>query len=163
MLQGEGGRSVRWPITGLTFLSIERFAVSDEYQLPGSTPLRIPRLCGVIESGNDSVSGILLTNITPNPEIPRLSLIDINTVALYRRKKWASQIEDIVEKLHDIGVVWGNAKADNILIDRNNDTWIINFGGGWTEHWVDPDLADSVKGDLQGLKGILYFLGVQKA
>jgi len=123
-------------------------------------PLRIPRLCGVIESGNDSVSGILLTNISPNPETPRLSLIDINTVALPRRKKWASQIEDIVEKLHNIGVVWGDAKADNILIDRNDDTWVIDFGGGWTEHWVDPDLADSVKGDLQGLKGILRFLGV---
>jgi len=69
-------------------------------------PLRIPRLCGVIESGNDTAIGILITNITPNPEIPRLGLIDISTVALSRRKKWASQIEEVVEKLHDIGVIW---------------------------------------------------------
>ena len=126
-------------------------------------PLRIPRLCGVIGSGNDSVLGILITNITPNPETPRLGLIDINAVAVSRRKKWASQIEEIIEKLHDVGVVWGDAKADNILIDRNDDTWVIDFGGGWTEHWVHPDLADSVKGDLQGLKGIFHFLGVPKS
>lgn len=81
-----------------------------------------------------SVSRILLTNITPNPETPRLGLIDINTVVLPRRKKWASQIESIVEKLHDVGVVWGDAMADNILIDRNDDPWIIDFGKGWTEH-----------------------------
>ncbi len=123
-------------------------------------PLRIPRLCGVIASGNDNVLGILMTNITPNPETPRLGLIDINTVAAPRRKKWASQIEDIIEKIHDIGVVWGDAKADNIHIDGNDDIWVIEFGGEWTEHWVHPDLAGSVKGDLQGLKGILHFLGV---
>jgi len=66
-------------------------------------PLRIPRLCGVIRSGGNSVLGILMTNITPNPETPRLGLIDINTVATSRRKKWASQIEDIIEKIHDLG------------------------------------------------------------
>lgn len=123
-------------------------------------PLRIPKLCGVIGSGNDNLLGILITNITPNPETPRLGLIDINAVAIPRRKKWASQVEDIIEKLHHVGVVWGDAKADNILIDRDDDAWVIDLGGGWTEHWVHPELADSVKGDLQGLKGIFHFLGV---
>ncbi|KAL2049854.1 hypothetical protein ABVK25_009949, partial [Lepraria finkii] len=122
-------------------------------------PLRIPKLCGVIGSGNENFLGILITNITPNPETPRLGLIDINAVAIPRRKKWASQIEDIIEKLHHVGVVWGDAKADNILIDTNDDAWVIDFGGGWTEHWVHPELADSVRGDLQGLKGIFHFLG----
>ena len=124
------------------------------------TPLRVPRLCGVIGSGNDSVSGILMTNITPNLETPRLGLIDINTVAASRKKKWAAQIKGTIKKIHDIGVVWGDAKADNILIDRNDDIWVIDFGGGWTENWVHPDLANSVEGDLHGLKGILRFLGV---
>lgn len=123
-------------------------------------PLRIPKLCGVIGSANDSFLGILITNITPNLETPRLSLIDISIVAISRRKKWASQIEDIIEKLHDVGVVWGDAKPDNILIDRNDDIWVIDFGGGWTEHWVHPELANSMKGDLQGLKSIFHFLGI---
>ena len=123
-------------------------------------PLRLPKLCGIIRSANDSILGILMTNISPNSETPRLGLVDVSTVVIARRKKWASQIKATIEKLHDVGVVWGDAKADNILIDKNENTWIIDFGGGWTKHWVDPELADSIKGDLQGLKGIFHFLGV---
>ncbi|KAL9029196.1 MAG: hypothetical protein Q9196_002532 [Gyalolechia fulgens] len=123
-------------------------------------PLRIPRLCGLVGAGNDGVVGILMTDIALNPETPRLGLVDINTVAAPRRQKWANQIEEVIERIHDIGVIWGDAKADNILIDKNDDTWLIDFGGGWTEDWVHPGLADSMDGDLQGLKRILHFLGV---
>ncbi|MCJ1345380.1 hypothetical protein MMC31_003587 [Peltigera leucophlebia] len=145
-----------------THLAIDReFRCLQQISAAGfNPPLRIPKLCGVVGSGNDTFFGILITNITPNSETPTLGLIDINTVAIPRRKKWASQIEDTIEKLHNVWVVWGDAKADNILIDKNDDTWIIDFGGGWTEHWVHPELADSVKGDLQGLKSIFHFLGV---
>ncbi len=124
-------------------------------------PLRIPKLCGLIESAaDDHFGGILITDITPNPETPNLGQIDVNNVPISRRIKWARQIEDAIQKLHDIGVVWGDAKADNVLIDRNDNTWIIDFGGGWTDNWVQVELANSVKGDLQGLKAILHFLGV---
>lgn len=51
--------------------------------------------------------------ITPYPELPRLSLIAIDTIVASRRKKWASQIEDTIENVHGIGVIWGDAKADN--------------------------------------------------
>ena len=68
-------------------------------------PLRIPKLCGIVGSENDSFFGILITNITSNFETPTLGLIDINAVAISRRKKWASQIEDSIEKLHKVGVV----------------------------------------------------------
>lgn len=87
-----------------------------------------------------------------------LGLVDIDAVAIPRRKKWASQIGDTIEKLHEVEVIWVDAKADNILIDRNDDTWVTDFRGGWTETWVLPELADSVEGDLQGLKGISDFL-----
>lgn len=145
-----------------THLAIDReFRYLQQISAAGlGPPLRMPKLCGVIGSGNDSLLEILITNITPNSETPSLGLIDINTIALPRRKKWASQIEDTIKKLHNIGVVWGDAKADSILIDKEDDTWVIDFGGGWTEDWVHLGLADSSKGDLQGLKAIFHFLGV---
>lgn len=97
---------------------------------PIFTFFSIPRLCGVIRSGNHSILEILITNITPNLEAPRLGLIDVNTVTIARRKKWASQIKATIEKVHDVGVVGDNTKAYDILIDKNDDTWIIDFGMG---------------------------------
>lgn len=31
--------------------------------------------------------------------------------------------------LHGIGIVWGDGKAENVLIDINDNAWIIDFGG----------------------------------
>lgn len=109
-------------------------------------PLRIPKLCGIIRSGNDSILGILMTNISPYSETPRLGLVDVITVVIARRKKWASQIKATIEKLHDVGVVWGDAKADNILIDKNDDTWIIDFDGGVDKTLGPPRISGQCKG-----------------
>ena len=76
------------------------------------------------------------------------------------RRKWAGQVKRAVERLHEAGVVWGDAKADNVLIDRNDDAWVIDFGGGYTEGWVEKDSAHTVTGDLQGLAKILELLDV---
>ncbi len=85
-------------------------------------PLHIPKLCGIIRSRNVSISGILITNISPNSETGRLGLVDVSTIVIARRKKWANQIKASIEKLHDVGVVLGDVKAENILIDKNDDT-----------------------------------------
>lgn len=66
-------------------------------------PLRIPKLCGIIRSGNDRILGILITNISPNSETPRFGLVDVSMIVIARRKKWASQIKATIEKLHDVG------------------------------------------------------------
>ena len=49
-------------------------------------------------------------------------------------------------------------KAANVLIDKDNNAWIIDFGGGYTEGWVDRDKAGTVEGDLQGLANIMDFI-----
>lgn len=34
--------------------------------------------------------------------------------------------------LHEAGVVWGDAKAENVLIGTDDNAWVIDFGGGYT-------------------------------
>lgn len=73
-------------------------------------------------------------------------------------QKWFDQISRTLEVLHAHGIVWGDAKADNILIDLNENEYLIYFGGGYTEGWVDKGKSDSIEGDLQGLQHIKKFL-----
>lgn len=74
------------------------------------------------------------------------------------RQKVGRQIKETVESLHGIDVVWGDAKPSKVVIDLNNDAWLIDFGGGWSKGWVDQNLQNTVEGDQQGVSRILEFL-----
>lgn len=74
------------------------------------------------------------------------------------RRKWLDQITRSIKGLHTCGVVWGDVKPDNVLIDSQDDAYLIDFGGGYTRGWVDQELANTVEGDLQGLQRLSEFL-----
>lgn len=134
---------------------LETYGKIRDAHFPNS--LRISRLLGLVRDEDDQVSGLILTYIdcehktlhcAAKPETPK----DL-------RQQWTTQVHEIVHHLHDAGVVWGDAKPDNVLIDRNNDAWLIDFGGGYTEGWVPKELSGSVEGDLKALEKIKEFLG----
>lgn len=71
------------------------------------------------------------------------------------------EIQETVELLHEIGVIWGDGKAANVLIHRDtDDAWIVDFGGGWTEGWVDERLSRTVQGDEVAVKKTIEYLQV---
>lgn len=74
------------------------------------------------------------------------------------RRKWAAQIDKAVDELHRVGSIWGDAKPQNILIDKEDNAWVTDFEGGYTHGWVDPDKAGTVEGDLQGLQRTIRFI-----
>ncbi|KAJ9145255.1 Protein kinase-like domain [Coniochaeta hoffmannii] len=74
------------------------------------------------------------------------------------RQRWASQIDASIKKLYQEGIIWGDAKAENVLIDKNDDAWIIDFGGSYTPGWVDMEKAGTLEGDMQGLGKIMDML-----
>ena len=52
----------------------------------------------------------------------------------------------------------GAMERPTIYIDTEDDAWLIGFGGGWTEGWVDEALADTVEGDEQAVERIMQFM-----
>jgi serine/threonine protein kinase len=106
----------------------------------------------------DGIVGILIQKIpTCFPNLYQLiSAEDHVPPAL--RQKWVAQIDNTVNELHRHGIIWGDVKPDNIVIDEHDDAWLIDFGGGYNPQWVDASIAGSIEGDLQGVERLKSML-----
>ena len=111
------------------------------------------RLHGLVQDHDGHVMGLLLSFIDCRGVT--LSCIDTHNPKYSNLgQKWFSQISLSLKHLHSRGIAWGDAKAANVLIDVNQDAYLIDFGGGYTEGWVERDKCNSIAGDLQGLEKI---------
>lgn len=117
--------------------------------------IRVPLLRALVHFDGDNdtkMMGFLMDAIT-NP-IPLTQMLD-SDVSQDKRTKWADESARMVDLLHQHNIVWGDAKGDNFMVDKKDDLWIIDFGGSYTEGWVDHELRDSEEGDKQGLNKIV--------
>ena len=122
----------------------------------------VSKLLGIVEDEQTSRTvGLLLLYI----ECENKTLLCARRNAGYasQREKWLHQITNSVHELHKHEIVWGDAKPDNVLIDRRSDAYLIDFGGGYTKRWVDKELVNTAKGDLQGLQRIKEYILKEKA
>lgn len=77
-------------------------------------------------------------------------------------RRWADDLVHIIEALHSLECIWGDAKPENVLVDRDDNVWVIDFGGGYTPGWIDKEHKETKAGDLQSLKKMrewLYTIG----
>ncbi|KAF5723830.1 beta transducin [Fusarium mundagurra] len=128
--------------------------IDDKAQLDDR--MRTSRLHGLVRNNEGVIFGLLLTYI----DCKRVTLscaVEPGT-EVSTREKWATQIQEAVGQLHDAGIAWGDANPYNILIDANNDAWLIDFGGGYTEGWVPKSLAGTMEGDCIALKKIIEYI-----
>lgn len=112
-----------------------------------------PKLVGLVawEDSRTHAIGFLQQDI-PDPT-PLTNKLDAE-VPQEKREAWASEAERMKNVLHDHDIIWGDAKADNFLVDKNDKLWIIDFGGSWTEGWIDPELNETVEGDDMALEKV---------
>ena len=55
-------------------------------------------------------------------------------------------------------------REDNILVNKwSNEASLIDFGGGHTHLWIDPELEGTKEGGLQGLGRTLDFVDTKVA
>lgn len=146
-----------WPSEKRSFMGeLDTYKQIRDANLPEN--LQISRLHGIVRDDDGILYGLLLTYI----DSARMTLScaasgpDIDAQLL---QKWSEEIDDIAGQLHKAGIAWGDAKSDNILMDRvTNSVWLIDFGGSYTEGWVPRELAGTVEGDLVGIGKIKEFL-----
>ncbi|KAL2171361.1 hypothetical protein VTG60DRAFT_3003 [Thermothelomyces hinnuleus] len=112
--------------------------------------VRVPEFKGLITHG-DGIAGFIIAKIpTKYPSLRPILTGQLEGAipSLSLRKKWAKQIEFTVKELHRHGVVWGDAKPDNVAIDVDDNAWVLDFGGGGTPGWMDPSTYETKEGDL---------------
>ncbi|KAI1188900.1 hypothetical protein F5B17DRAFT_393789 [Nemania serpens] len=77
--------------------------------------LRVPKLLGLVESADDGRIIGLLQEYIPCSDTWELSTLrnieSVSSIAKARREKWASQIQETIHLLHQIGVTWGDGKG----------------------------------------------------
>ena len=119
-----------------------------------SSKFNVPEIHAIVQHQNSNIEamGFLLTAV--EDPVPLTKLLD-SEVDESKREKWAKETQRIIGLLHEEGIVWGDAKADNFLVDKNNELWVIDFGGSYTEGWVDPELNETVEGDDMGVDKIV--------
>ncbi|KAH7392362.1 hypothetical protein DE146DRAFT_766606 [Phaeosphaeria sp. MPI-PUGE-AT-0046c] len=119
--------------------------------------IKVPRLLGFVSFNNSKTEamGFLLSNINgPKP----LTKLLKKSVPRAKRAEWATTSEKYVKILHEHDIIWGDAKADNFIVDAEDELWIIDFGGSYTEGWVDPELSETREGDDMGLEKVVKAL-----
>lgn len=106
-------------------------------------------------AGKRRIMGFLQTNI-PDPT-PLTNMFD-PSVSQTKRTRWAKRAEQMKDILHKNNIIWGDAKADNFMVDKNDNLWMIDFGGSYTEGWVDPELMETLEGDDVGTEKVVNAL-----
>ncbi|KAH6637284.1 hypothetical protein F5144DRAFT_570124 [Chaetomium tenue] len=121
--------------------------------------VRVVRLLGVVAVEDGRVAGLLLPYVDFGGENDGvLDELYLRRIPVVLRERWVRQIKEPVQQLHEGGVVWGEATANNVLIDKNDDAWLIGLGGYYTEGWVDEEKRGTKEGDLQGVERIVEYL-----
>lgn len=123
-----------------------------------------PKLLGIVtrathgeaeKNSKNSIMGFLQTAI--NEPTPLTTKLD-SAVPQDKRDAWARNSDEAKNILHENGIIWGDAKADNFIVDAEDNLWIIDFGGSYTEGWIDPEIAETKQGDDMGVKKIVNAL-----
>ncbi|KAH0390583.1 hypothetical protein KCU89_g15438, partial [Aureobasidium melanogenum] len=119
--------------------------------------MRVPQVKGLVSftDSKTDIMGFLQTHIEGAE--PLTHLLD-SDVPQSKRDRWASESERMVNLLHQHDLIWGDAKADNFMVDKDDKLWIIDFGGSYTEGWIDPNLNETVEGDDMGTRKIVNAL-----
>ncbi len=132
----------------------------DAQKLP--LDLRVTRIQGLVEPNDGSIVGTLLNLIDIKHDLTVAEAPDTETT-LADRKKWLGQVRYIVSKLHAVDIRWGDVQPGNVVIDKDENAWVVDFAGGYTEGFgVNEKNYDTEEGDLAGIDNLAEYMGINE-
>lgn len=119
----------------------------------GLEDLQVSGLHGVV-CDSTRLFGLLLSYIPSQGTLDSRARL----VTSLLRRRWAGQLVHTLSKLHEANIAWDEVSAANVLIDDEDNAWLVGFGWGFTRGCDAEKLAEAIEGDKQGLARILEFL-----
>ncbi|KAK2760790.1 hypothetical protein FQN54_002028 [Arachnomyces sp. PD_36] len=112
---------------------------------------RVPTISFLVHYTDDegSIIGFLLEPIKSKRTI---YLYEFEDIQPQQRQKWVAQIEELVRQLHDNDIVRGDVEPDRVLIDEEDNVWLLDFGHGYNS------VTETVEVDAQGVSRITKYL-----
>lgn len=123
----------------------------------GLTHLRLPALHGIVGE-EKKMFGLLLSFIPSDGKRFGRRTRHANASL---RQRWASQLMHTVHELHKANITWGHAKTCNVMIDKEDNAWIVGVGGGHIQRAIGCNFANDIEGDLRGMSNILALLNAE--
>ncbi|GAB7353477.1 hypothetical protein MBLNU459_g3931t1 [Dothideomycetes sp. NU459] len=119
--------------------------------------IRLPDLLGIAVSDEKGVTtiGMLMTLII-SPKMGTHLLSEQFWSQHELHHLWEEQVIATVQQLHANQIVWGDVNPCNVVIDKDLNAWVIDFGGMNNPEFVDDDKAETMEGDWQGIQRLFH-------
>ncbi|UPL00835.1 hypothetical protein LCI18_011769 [Fusarium solani-melongenae] len=118
--------------------------------------IRVPQLLGCIhDKDTKKILGFV------RQWVPGWNLfeIDLSATSAETKQKWASQIRETVQLLHELGIAWADPNPFYVIIDERDDAWLIEVGDELEEFRPGMEFMDTTERYDQDLDMIEKFLG----
>ncbi|TQW01128.1 hypothetical protein IF1G_01059 [Cordyceps javanica] len=87
--------------------------------------LRVPSLRGVLRHPDEGHVIGFLRDWVPGASLGAYEMGDL-PVAL--RAEWDRKVARTIDELHRLGVYWGAAESESVIIDPSGEPWLVDFG-----------------------------------
>ncbi len=92
---------------------------------PPPPQIRVPGLRGVLHHPKEGHVIGFLRDWVPGASLNSYDMADV-PVAL--REAWDQKVARTLAELHQLGVYWGAAENESVIIDPHGEPWVVDFG-----------------------------------
>ncbi|KAI8653930.1 hypothetical protein NCS56_01348400 [Fusarium sp. Ph1] len=108
------------------------------------------------------IGAVPFAKIAPPLTVPYFPPTDLHSTLYPKEFDFRLQTIDgkvVIFHISPKEAAYDDSKAENVVIDPNNDAWLIDLAGGWTNGWVDKKVTGTMEGENQALRRVTTYLG----
>lgn len=121
------GRDLRTMLELRAALARQQQRGDEDHDSPAHSPraLRVPALRGILHHPDEGHVVGFLRDWVPGASLAAYEMAD---VPVELREAWEREVARTLAELHQLGVYWGAAENESVIIDPRGEPWVVDFG-----------------------------------